>query len=234
MAATLPSADVFSKISDPIEKEKILRDLAQSKTEIIAKSLDAKADLLLLSPFVLENQDLKCRILGTTQHRLPEKGTIIISYILGGEKYFQMVDFIKKENHIVLIDNYPIYYLQRREDYRVRMTPSYKILLETSSVNNIVDKRSVPIQDLSGGGCRIQLDASSPHFKVGATINGHLFLPDRDPIEVQCVVKYSRFDGTSKVNPIYGLQFISLSKITKNRIIALVLDLYRQFFAGRS
>lgn len=233
MAATLPQQDVFTKITDPSEKEKIFRDLASARSEIVAKKPDSNSEIFLLSPFLLENFDLRCRLSGQTSPPIESQGSLIVTYLLGGEKYFHLVDYIRQNNELVLLNNYPVYYLQRREDFRIKMTSSYKVLLESSTINKIVLKRSLPIQDLSGGGCRIQMGSESPQLKIGDEISGHLFLPDRDPIEVTCIVKYSRFENSNKLKPVYGLQFSGMNKLTKNRIIALVLDLYRQFFAGR-
>jgi c-di-GMP-binding flagellar brake protein YcgR len=78
------------------------------------------------------------------------------------------------------------------------------------------------------------LNESDQWIREGMTLKGHLFLLDRQPIEVSCTVRYKRTDVITKKQPIFGLQFTGMSQIIKNKIIALVLDLYRQQFAGRN
>ena len=77
MAATLPRADVFSKISDPLEKERIMRDLANTKCEIIGKIVDPRSDLIVLHAYSYSPTELKCRLVGLSQHNFPKNGSLI-------------------------------------------------------------------------------------------------------------------------------------------------------------
>jgi c-di-GMP-binding flagellar brake protein YcgR len=127
-----------------------------------------------------------------------------------------------------------LYHLQRREDYRIHIPSSYKALLEVNSINSQIRKLSIPIMDLSGGGCRIQVEPKVLSLKAQDQIKGHIFLPDRQPIQIVGTVRHIRIEKNSKGQPICGIQFIGMSDITKNKIIAVVMDLYRELFVGRT
>lgn len=233
MAATLPRPDVFNKISDPSEKTTLLLDLAKSRGEIIAKKSDSSSDIYTMLATGFQDKSLSCKLVGASSPLAEKNGSMIVTYFIGGEKYFQVCPFKRVGEEIFLGDDNPIYHLQRRQDYRIRLAASYRILLEIVSVNGSTNKKTIPLIDLSGGGCRIQVNPEQVAFKVGDELMGHLFLPDRSPISVSCSVRHSRVDPQFSGKVTYGVQFIGMSKITKNNIIALVLDLYRQFFSGR-
>lgn len=233
MAATLPRPDVFSKISDASEKAALLLDLAKSRGEIIAKKLEPSADVFTIIAISYNDNVLQCKLVGATNDLKDKNGSLIITYFIGGEKYFQVCKFTKNGDDMKLTDQDPIYHLQRREDYRIKIGAVYRILLEIVSINGITHKRSIPLIDLSGGGCRIQVNPDQFTFKIGDELVGHLFLPDRNPISITCSVRHSRIENQQSGRVTYGVQFIGMSKVTKNNIIALVLDLYRQLFSGR-
>jgi len=233
MSSILPSADIFTRISDNSEKARLFSDLATSRSEVIAKKLESTADVFVLLAYEFINNRLLCKVAGAT-HPLSGSGDLIITFFVGGEKYFQHADFQMKGDLVSISIQGPIFHLQRREDYRIKLPTGYKALLEMVSINGKTQKHSIPLMDLSGGGCRIQVDQKFLPLKVSDELKGHLFLPDRDPIPVACSIRHIRLDNHGKGPQICGIQFIGLTEPVKNRIIAVVMDLYRQLFAGRT
>jgi hypothetical protein len=233
MSTILPSADVFTRISDNSEKARLFSDLAYSRSEVLAKKADAKADVFVLLAYDFSANLLQCKLAGPT-HPLSGSGDLILTFFVGGEKYFQQTSFQVNGDIVSISIQPPIFHLQRREDYRIKLTSSYKTLLEIVSINGKTHKHSIPIMDLSGGGCRIQVDPKFLSLKVSDELRGHLFLPDRDPIPVTGSVRHIRLENHGKGPATCGIQFIGLTEPVKNRIIAVVMDLYRQLFAGRS
>jgi hypothetical protein len=232
MSSTLPSADIFTRISDNSEKSRLFSDLALARGEVLGKKLEPSADVFTLLAHDFSGNRLLCKVAGAT-HPISGSGDLIITFFVGGEKYFQHASYQMAGDMVSVTTLNPIFHLQRREDYRIKLPIGYKALLEMVSLNGKTLKHSIPMMDLSGGGCRIQVDPKFLALKVTDELKGHLFLPDRDPIPVTCSIRHIR-DNHGKGPLTCGIQFIALTEPVKNRIIAVVMDLYRQLFAGRA
>lgn len=233
MISQLPAQDIFTRISDPTEKNRLLKDLAQSRSEMMAKKPDSATEVFLLIPYDFSNDRLTCRLAGASMALAP-KGLLITTMFIGGEKYFFQSDYMVTGDQVTLLTLNPLFHLQRREDYRIRIPSSFRALLEITSINNQMKKISIPILDLSGGGCRIQVDSKLLSLKTQDQLKAHIFLPDRSPIQIVGQVRHVRNDKSGNGPPICGIQFVTMSDITKNRIVAVVMDLYRELFAGRT
>lgn len=233
MSTMLPSADIFTRISDNSEKARLYSDLAYSRSEVLAKKAEPSADVFVLLAHDYSNNQLHCKISGPL-HPVSGSGQLIITFFVGGEKYFQQTNYQVNGDLVSISVQPPIFHLQRREDYRIKLPIGYKALLEMVSINGKTQKHSIPIMDLSGGGCRIQVDPKFLTLKVSDELKGHLFLPDRDPIPVTGSIRHIRLENHGKGPATCGIQFIGLTEPVKNRIIAVVMDLYRQLFAGRT
>jgi c-di-GMP-binding flagellar brake protein YcgR len=229
----MPSADIFTKISDVSEKNRLFRDLAAARGEIHAKRPEPSADVLILMGFDFGDQTLSCKITGAT-HPLHSDGDLVLTFFIGGEKYFFMGHYRVVGENILLKTTEPLFHLQRRNDYRIRIPASYKTLFEVVAINGNTKKMSIPVTDLSGGGCRLVINTQTLKLNVGDELRGHLFLPDREPIQLTGSIRHKKEEVHSKNNIAYGIQFVGLSEMVKNRIIAVVMDLYRELFIGRS
>jgi c-di-GMP-binding flagellar brake protein YcgR len=233
MTVVLPSADIFTRISDSSEKTRLFMDLAQSRGELIAKRPEPSADAFMLIATDYSSERLLCKLTGATT-TLPAKGNLTVTCFVGGEKYFFQANYTYANDQVTLQTSEPLFHLQRREDYRIRIPLSYRALLEIVSINGQTKKTAIPIMDLSGGGCRIQVDPKVLPLKSHDEIRGHLFLPDRDPIQVVGSLRHTRMENHGKGPMICGIQFVGLTEPMKNRIVAVVMDLYRELFAGRT
>lgn len=233
MSYQLPSADVFTKISDMSEKNRLFLDLTSGKSELLAKHPAPSAEIFTLMAQEYKDQKVHCKVL-TPSAQVPTDGELILYFFIGGEKYFLQTTFNIVGDQLVLKTDSDLYHLQRREDYRIKIPPGYKALLEIVSISGKTQKHSIPLLDLSGGGCRIEFQPKNISLKVYDELKGHLFLPDREPIQIIASVRHIKTDTAGKLPSACGLQFVSLTEQIKNRIIAVVMDLYREFFAGRT
>ena len=161
-----------------------------------------------------------------------DSGELICSFFLGGEKYFLQTNYQIKDRQLMVKAPETIYHLQRREDYRIKIPANFQALFEVHQINDKYIKYSFPIWDLSGGGCRLNLKNSKHTLKNEEELHGHLFFPDRNPTQAHAVVRHIR-PGPDKESSLYGLQFLGMTEIQKNRVAAVVLDLYREFFLKR-
>lgn len=233
MSYQLPSADVFTRITDLSEKNRLYNDLAMGKSELLAKLLAPSSEVFTLMAQEYKDQKIHCKILPTSS-QIPTDSDIILYFFIGGEKYFLQTKYQILGDRLVLKTDTDLYHLQRREDYRIKIPAGYRALLEIVSISGKTQKHSIPLSDLSGGGCRIEFQQKNISLKVYDELKGHLFLPDRDPIQIIASVRHIKIDTAGKLPSACGLQFVSLTEQVKNRIIAVVMDLYREFFSGRT
>lgn len=228
----VPSADIFTKISDVSEKNRLFRDLAAARGEIHSKRPEPSADVLVLMATDFGDQTLTCR-LTSGSHNQQSDGNLVITFFIGGEKYFFIGHYRVVGENILLKTTEPLFHLQRRNDYRIKIPVSYKALFEVVAINGTTKKLSIPITDLSGGGCRLVINTQVMKLNIGDEMRGHLFLPDRAPIQLTGSVRHMKEEVHAKNSVAYGIQFVGLSELVKNRIVAVVMDLYRQLFTGR-
>jgi hypothetical protein len=215
MGTELPSADIFTRINDSSEKVRLYEDLAATRGEIHAKKPQAAADVFILLAYDYSNEKLHCKLTGATA-ALGPSGVLTTTFFVGGEKYFMQADYQVIGDQVILKAAQHLFHLQRREDYRVRIPSSYRALIEIVSINGQTKKHSIPLMDLSGGGCRIQLDPKFLPLQMHDTLKGHLFLPDRDPILITGSVRHVRVENHGRGPMICGIQFVGLSEPLKN------------------
>lgn len=209
----------FAKISDRREKEKIFFDMAEAKSTIIAKTGVPDSALITLHASIFSSQKLYC----TTTGKLPAPGEMTFQVLLGGEKYIWLSSCEVQKDIVVIHLDAEVFHVQRREDYRIRLPQNF-------SASFLCQKHKYQLVDLSGGGFRILIRPTPPTFKIGDEVQGELNLPDRQPLAIRGVVVHEKDDEVHKEQTL-GVQFKGLTEMDKNRLIAVVMDLYRQLFA---
>lgn len=232
------SPDVFTKISDPDEKKIIYDDLAKAKIELLTKSLEPQAHLNILNPYEFQEPFLFCQLKTSMPVGFKSEEMLIISFTLSEVKYFTQCPVEVKtglrETVIKLNTTGPIYKLQRRENFRIKIPKSYPMFLEvlnwTSTAENMQTALKIEVIDLSAGGCKIHYRDSQIPLMEKMEINGILHIPDRDSISCLSRVCYLQKDSSNKHFSFAGLEFMQFSEIQKNRLAAFVMDLYREFF----
>jgi hypothetical protein len=227
--STIPSANVYNRISEPSEKQNLLVELCRSKGDLVAKLPEPNSYVFTLKASEHRGLDLVCPLQASLPKEFSNAGRLFMSFLLGGEKYFFHGRYDVRKNDILINTDEVFFHLQRRDDYRLRIPESFQALFEISAINGQMKKVSIPIADLSAGGCLLNTDPQRIHLKIGDKVSGHIFLPDREPIEMNGQIRHTR-ENQNKRNDLTGVQFANLSEIQKNRIASLVMDLYREFF----
>lgn len=222
----LTGQNIFTKVKDPEEIHQIFLDLAKSRGEISAKKTEPSADVFVLKAYDYENYKLQTSLVGAVG-QLEEKEVLIGTFFLGGEKYFFQSKYSKIGDQIELTISAPIYHLQRREDYRIKIPSQLKAHYKVTQVNEKICDHQLLLMDLSAGGALLNTAKTSLTLKKSDLLKGSLYLPDRDPVEIESVAKHVSKDQA-------GVQFISLRPAVKNRISAFVLDVYREYFTRGS
>jgi c-di-GMP-binding flagellar brake protein YcgR len=232
MTFKLGPQEIFTKISDPDEKNKIFKILVADQGEVVAKLPEPMAEVFIAKAKDLTTKKLILKLIKTTIKDL-ESGQLILTFYANNEKYFFQSEYSILHGDVYLSIDNPIFHLQRREDYRIRVPSSYKAKLEVSTINKTKNKVPFTLLDLSGGGCKVQWNSYKVSLKVGDHLAGQLILPDRKAIVFEASLQHLHENPIDKTNLIGGLQFEGLAEPVKNRIVAIVLDLYREFFSGR-
>lgn len=219
--------EIFIEIKDATQKTKILEDLARRSMPIKIKGLAPCSDVFDVSPKSLELWKLSCKITEKSQDWKKDH-SLIVQFDHYDEKYVSQVNFTLHENTIILDFSSALFRVQRREDYRIKiprsMESSIKLQIEESSFE-------FNILDLSSGGCRIEVDVKN---QLQKNLKYSAVLKPKDRNDIYTRVEIRHIEKVNEKTMSVGLQFIELTEIQKNRIAALVMDLYRTFFKSRT
>lgn len=234
----MPTQDIFIKVKSTEEKNEVFDFLIYSRKEVLAKTTEKDSELFFLFPEKFEKGKLLCSMKDTV---IPtslknEKGLLVIQFNSRTEKYLSQTTFSIEDNKIILDTKSDLFQLQRREDFRLKFPPNYKAVFVLKKINgkdiNLpLPKLKQTILDISGGGCRIENNLTNHEVKSKDILEGEILLPNREPLVVRCEARYVAPVPDRVQNQMIGLMFLDLTTITKNRIVALVMDIYRELFS---
>lgn len=121
--------------------------------------------------------------------------------------------------------------LQRRNNFRVSVPPSFKASFQLKSVNAQSPAAAVAalaVVDMSAGGARVVWPKTLALAAVGDMLTGTLMLPDALQIDVSGSIKNLRTDVvTGAVHA--GVEFQKLSGRDEQALLHLCLQIRRQF-----
>lgn len=220
---------IFTLVSDPKDKAKVLEDLVRYSADIKVKALEPKSDVFLVNARTITGNDLLCKVMGPGFLE-PGFQQVIAQFHLAEQKYISQVKAKLNEGFLTLNFSAPIYRVQRREDFRLRLPLSFKGRMIFLNDDSPVNCRLI---DMSAGGCRVEAPISMS-LKVNEVVRGRLSTTDRDDITVEMSVRHLASHADNDTLQLVGLQFVNQSEIVRNRMAALVMDLYREFFTKRS
>jgi hypothetical protein len=221
------SKDIFTKVTVESEKHRIFNDIALQKSQILAKTLEPLSEASILRAELIIGNELCCEVIAS-QGFSQKNGEFILQINLAGEKYLCTAPFEVRGTRTYIKTNVDLFHLQRRDDFRLKLPTSYHAYFNLNKVNQTPIQARLKIIDLSGGGCKIMVQTKTPHLTVNDLVSGSIELPDRPAILIQGQIRHETDDQHSQVA---GIQFIGLSLPVKNRLVALVMDLYRQLFS---
>jgi len=220
---------MFIKIKDSAEKKQVYQSLINGKNEIIVKTTNSGEEVFSCTAKHLIRNKLTCHL----DHKLPNNvrpNELIIQFSSGLEKYFSQAPCeVNGDDLIIEIDS-DLFQLHRREDFRLRLPPSFKGYFELEKLNSEETKEQLHLLDLSGGGCRFEAPTKNIEFNVGDELEGKVQLAKRDGIAVSAVVKHLAAHPANDLLVLVGVQFKNVSKISKNRLVGVVMDVYRELF----
>jgi hypothetical protein len=224
-----PVQTFFSRIGNAEEKDRLFQDLCISPCEIIAKVHDSASEITYLKADIYTGIEISFRLIDP-DFKFNETGELILQITLGGEKYLCSSPFHFHEDRVVIKTTGPLYHLQRRDDFRLKIPESFQAEFRIQSVNKALRPQALKIFDLSGGGCRVNHSSVPDPLKIGDVLTGEISIVGRPTISISAEVRHVIEDEPHKTQSL-GLMFIEVSTSMKNRLSGLVMDLYRQFFS---
>lgn len=223
-------SEIFTPVSSQ-ERTRLFKDLAANRTEIICKG-ESDQIYQLNAERTNPRQELVCSIPFGIPSPQKEK-TLVCNFFIGGERYFFSTPVkIEKEQVLLRMDS-ELFHLQRRQNYRIRIPENYSSSFLISELNKVSTKLSGSISDLSSGGCRVMITASTPVIEVGDKILGHIIINKREPLEVEGTVRHHKIEefATKPAKQTFGVEFKPLSAFLEGKIFAITMDLHREFFS---
>lgn len=219
--------EIFRLISREDEKSKLWQDFGNAKGELICKG-DNSTHKLQIVFFDHKSKRLDCKSDNAVKINSREK--FYCHFFIGGEKYF-FQGTIRNDGTTLSLDiPEKLYHLQRRQNFRVRLPKNYKAFYNISSVNGQQQNLKFTLEDLSGNGCLIShaLSALLESHEVGNEIAGTLVIQG-ESIELKGIIRHIKIEKHNKIRS-YGIEFIDLSPLLENKLIALTLDISKQLF----
>lgn len=212
--------NIFVAIKDQKEKTAILWSLAKARSLVIAKSLSPRSIVFNLKAHDVDQNELKCVVNGDESDNLPFAEEVIVQFQANDEKFVAQAVLTRKSDQVKLNFTNHLFKIQRRADFRIRIPKSFSAEMKIGS-------QYFSVLDLSAGGCKLQLPAQLLDQK---TFQGELHLKEHESIPITCEVRHKALDKTNPKMENLGIQFKSLNPRQKNNLVALVMDIYRDYF----
>jgi hypothetical protein len=221
--------DIFTKISKPEDRSKLLRDLAKARGEILCKG--ATDAILKLKAYKLEKDRLFCLIQSDSDRPTMTQENVIATFNLGGEKYFFQAVAEYEGGEIVFTALVDLFHLQRRQNYRVRVPESYRGRFEIFELNGKAVKIGGTLQDVSSGGCRVSYPRPQPSMKMEDNLKARILVGSRPAIEIEAVIRHIKTEIQNQPTQTFGMEFLPLTAQLEHRMFGLTMDLHRELFA---
>jgi hypothetical protein len=225
------SESIFVKINSAEKKRSILEGILEDKKELLVKSMQNSDNVYILQAVSLVRNQLSCR--AEKPFPASEKlDSVIVQFSVGEDKFLCTAKSqIPAPDSITIDLSGDIFQLHRREDFRMRLPVSYKAQFHLKKKNSKDVKAVLSILDLSAGGCRVRAPLHNLDLKMGDVLEGGMQLSRREQIPLSTTVKHLVPDPEDENLVMAGIQFKDVGAIAKNRLQALVLDVYKELFS---
>jgi hypothetical protein len=225
--------EIFKKIR-PSEKKAILASLIKDQIEMLAKG-ESESIFYFSAQKVLTDETILVKLVPDSPPIL-HSDLIIVNFSYMNDRYFfQSTWATGREPGSIAIDvGSEFFILQRRKAPRLELPPEYVSRMNISSHLERAVFCEAILHDFGTGGCRLIYDKLTPIFKTGDLFRGFLRIGKKNPFELNCEVRHTLFKPEKPSVPqIFGVQFVSLSSIDKNRLMIVFMDLQRDLFTKK-
>ncbi|HPI40877.1 MAG TPA: PilZ domain-containing protein [Pseudobdellovibrionaceae bacterium] len=217
-----PDQFFFEKIDNQKERDSLFDLLTYERKNVLIKSPTGyfSSPLSFTNPpqtFTL--QDKPDPNIGTAF-----EGTL--HFELRGLKYLCKGKFYSRLS-TMKVDIEELYYVQRRNSFRVIIPESNKILFQIETLNGRLSKNKCRVLDLSSKGIKLQFKEK---IDKGDVITGFLIHPETAPTILKGTAKHIVSDAKDKNSFKVGIEFVEQSKESENFLFLYTLDLYRKIY----
>ncbi len=219
----------FKKISDPLERDQLFQDLCKVPCEILGKEHKASSEVILLKAEIYTSPELSLKPLDP-DFQFQATGEIVLQMTIGNEKYLYSSVYKFRGGIITVKATEPLFRLQRREDFRLKIPSGVTAIFQLESNNRSHLAKKMKVIDLSAGGCRLSESNPNPTLSLGDEIVGTLQIAERPAFQINGKIVHSVIEDGQKSQSV-GVFFTHLTPPAKNKIAGLVMDLYRQLFS---
>ncbi len=222
----------FEKVRSLVERKKILESLVREKNQVVCKGTDES--LFYFQPSSIIGSSA---IVGTTKAitRIPKKNVEIVgNFVVDSDRFFFKGPLNVNGGIYQLPLTVAIFKLQRRIAVRVKVPSSYPIAINVYKVNEVSSLVATRVLDLSAGGVRIKVvEPKSARFNVGDQLSIAVHPSQGRVLELGAVIKHVLQAGSgARAELHYGCEFVTSSTVTKNRLLALSLELQQKIIKG--
>lgn len=235
----------FEKIRSLVEKRKYFQELIQRQEAIVCK--DDRDHLFSFMPKkIVDESELKGTCVAIDS--LPDKnGNIIGNFGLGEEKFFFHGPMtMQNSSEVTLSIDCDLFKLQRRTHVRLQIEPEVRLHMIITQYKGRSTYIEAQVSDISAGGARIHFPefpvhshpgiatARNPGLRAGEKFMSVVHPPSGKTIEVMCEVKHqlqSAILGDEMDQ--FGCEFVELTPLVKNRLLAMSMDLQKKIVAGK-
>lgn len=218
----------FKLVGRAEEKQKLWMDLAQARGDLLCKGSQDSICKLKVQIFNSKTQCLECTF--ESPVTMQEHEEYLGHFFLGGEKYYFQSKAQLHQGKVVIPVPEELYYLQRRQNYRVKIPDGYQGFYNIVMVNQQPQKITGQLADLSSQGCRVIYRMDSPMMKSGDKVVGHLIIGKRPPIEIEGEVRHIKTDDSNKIIQTFGIEFTPLTSIMENKLFAITMEIHKEVF----
>lgn len=231
MSSAASSQEMFTKIENLKETQKIWSDLAHSGQEIFAKI--GESERMTLLPQIHPGAKIFCTLKKDPQESLSLESLtnqeLLGQFSLAGDKYFFKTTWTHKDPFLVFPSEITLYKLQRRQNFRLKVPRTFHSEFELESVNAREASCKVKIWDLSSRGCCLLVESSNL-FKGNDKISGKMTLARRTPVTVQGIVRHIRTEKKdNKVHHFMGVEFVPIGPALESQLFTVMMELSRLY-----
>ena len=222
----------FEKVRSLVERKKILESLVKAKSQVICKGADDS--LFYFNPSSIVGDSA---IIGSSKPitGLPTRSVEVIgNFTVEPDRYFFRCPVkIQGDLHQFPL-NMVIFRLQRRVSMRVRVPSNFPLAINIYQINGNNKIVTTKVVDLSAGGVRFQItDPKDLRLNLEDKLSIAVHPSSGRALELGAVVRHALqiSVGLEKVFH-YGCEFVTSSTVTKNRLLALSLELQQKIIKG--
>lgn len=224
--------DIFKRISDADEREKLAADVARLKPDLLCKA-EASEDTFLMEVSRLEKKfHLVCRSRTGAKPPISLPVAVILSFTIGTDRYFMTTNIKDVGGGYYDVDfSKEFFHLQRRQSYRIRLPDNHPGDLKVAVIGRPDSGLTGKLVDISSGGARMLLKHADPVLKMDDKVEGSIVIGRRAPITYEGVVRHVKVESRNPPTQIIGVEFTNLTPLMEGKLFAITMELHRELFA---